>query len=45
MAKITAALEAWRGSVERSLACGDYPGDDGVTPPVAPRKMKEKSAK
>ncbi len=45
VAKMTAVLEAWKASVEKSLAGGDYPGDNSVPPPVTPRKKKEKTAK
>ena len=45
VAKMTAALAAWQASVAKSLAGGDYPGNDGTTPsPTLPLK-KKKAAK
>jgi arylsulfatase A-like enzyme len=37
VAKMTAACEAWKASVEKSLAGADYTGNDGAPPPAMPR--------
>ena len=46
VAKMTAALEAWKASVEKSLAGADYAGADGSTPlpPGKPGKRKKNGA-
>jgi arylsulfatase A-like enzyme len=40
VAKMTAALAAWKASVEKSLAGADYPGNAFAPPPATPRKKK-----
>jgi arylsulfatase A-like enzyme len=45
VAKMTAALEAWKTSVEKSLAGADYAGKEGAPPPAEPRKRKKKAPK
>ena len=37
VAKMTAVCEAWKASVEKSLAGADYTGNDGAPPPAMPR--------
>ena len=47
VAKMTAALEAWKASVERSLSGADYgvpSAESGAPPPVEPRRKKKKAA-
>jgi hypothetical protein len=41
VAKMTATLAVWESSVEKSLAGGDYTGNNSVPPP----KKKKKAAK
>ncbi len=40
VAKMTAALSAWKASVEKSLAGADYTGNDAAPPPATPRNRK-----
>jgi hypothetical protein len=43
---MTAALEAWKASVEKSLVGADYASGEGTPlPPAGSRKKKNKAAK
>jgi arylsulfatase A-like enzyme len=45
VARMTAALAAWKASVEKSLSGADYPGNEAAPPPVTPPNKKKKGAK
>ncbi len=44
VAKMTAALGAWKASVEKSLAGADYSGSDAAPPPVTPPNRNKRAA-
>jgi arylsulfatase A-like enzyme len=44
VAKMTAALAAWKASVEKSLAGADYTGNDAAPSPAAPRDRSRDAA-
>jgi len=44
VAKMTAALEAWKASVEKSLAGADYPASESAPSSIELRKKKKKGA-